>query len=224
MTAVIDHLDKRIGAARVLEDICLTVSDGTVVGLSGPNGSGKTMLMRALVGLIRPTNGTVVVDGKRLWRDAAFPRSVGVLLENPAFLDSRTGFDNLKILAKIKGCVGRKRRDKETIRVMVSRALERVGLDPHDKRKYRKYSLGMKQRLGIAAAIMEEPTLIVLDEPMNALDFHGVDLAREIIEEEKQRGAAIVLACHDAVLLRELSDEICFMDRGRIVKREEVAK
>lgn len=217
MTVTVNNVTKRIGGALVLDDITLEVPNGTVVGLSGVNGSGKTMLMRAMAGLIRPTEGEVRIDGKRLWRDIPFPPSVGLLIENPAFLDSRTGLQNLALLAAIKGAVGGRGRKMEgRRRERVVEVIRSVGLDPADKRKYRKYSLGMKQRLGIAAAVMEEPKLLLLDEPANALDTSGVAILKNTVRAERERGAAIVLACHDATILQELSDVIYYLAEGHI--------
>ena len=170
----------------------------------GVNGSGKTMLMRAVSGLMYPTSGTISIDGKVLGKNMAFPEKIGMLIENPAFIDSYTGYDNLKMLASIsKG------------EVDISRALETVGLNPQDKRKYRKYSLGMKQRLGIACAIMEEPKLLLLDEPFNALDKEGQEKLSEIIRDMRDRGSLILLSSHDKDELENLSDVIYLVDSGR---------
>lgn len=211
MSIRIASLSKRIKGVDILHDIDLHVPNGYVMGLAGVNGSGKTTLMRAVAGLIRPTSGTIDVDGVRLWRDASFPPSIGILIENPAFLDSRTGFDNLRLLASVKGGA-----DEDRIRD----TLRTVGLDPHDRRKFRTYSLGMKQRLGLAAAVMERPSIVVLDEPTNALDADGVSMLKSLVKAEKARGAAMLVSCHDAAILHELSDEVAFMENGHITKRE----
>ena len=140
----------------------------------------------------------------------SFPESIGVLLENPSFIDGYTGFKNLKLLASIKNRI-----DDEDIRL----TLEKVGLDPDDKRTFRKYSLGMKQRLGIAAAIMENPDIVILDEPINALDDSGAELVRSILWELRDNGSLIMLACHDTDELRYLSDEIYTLNEGRITEK-----
>ena len=208
MKIEVQNVTKRIKDATVLDRICLTMESGTVYGLRGKNGSGKTMLMRAICGLILPTEGTIAIDGERMGQEISFPRSVGALIETPSFLPGYTGLRNLQILASIQRRVGKEE---------IEDSIRRVGLDPADKRKYKKYSLGMKQRLGIAAAIMEKPDLVVLDEPINALDEKGVELVRDILREEKERGALIIIACHDKEELELLSDEIFIMENGRIV-------
>lgn len=198
---------KTIGKATVLKDVALSLEGGRIYGLQGPNGSGKTMLMRLMAGLIRPTSGEVLVDGKRLGTDMDFPPSVGMLIENPAFLPNYTGLKNLELLASLKNEIGADQ---------IRETLTRVGLDPNDKRRVRKYSLGMKQRLGVAAAIMESPELLLLDEPTNALDDKGVECIRGILRKERERGALIVMACHDGELLRECSDEILKVQNGQV--------
>ncbi len=209
MYVAIEDLTKTIHGRTVLEHVNLRMEQGTVYGLRGPNGCGKTMLMRSICGLIRPTSGSVEINGERLGREISFPRSVGALIENPAFINNYTGLRNLQLLASIQNKV-----DEEEIR----QAITRVGLDPDDKRKYKKYSLGMKQRLGIAAAIMEHPDLLVLDEPINALDEDGVRLVRDILHQEKERGALILVACHDKEELEFLADEIYVMGEGKILR------
>lgn len=202
-------LVKDIKGHRVIDGISLELSSGKIVGFKGINGSGKTMLMRLLSGLISITEGSIIIDGKELGKDITFPPSVGILIENPAFLDSYTGFQNLKMLAAIKG---------EASDEKIAETIVLVGLDPTDKKKYRKYSLGMKQRLGIAAAVMESPEIIILDEPTNALDSSGVDMLKAILQKEKERGALIVISCHDLAILKELSDEIFVLETGKVVE------
>lgn len=202
-------LNKEIKGVPVLIDINLDMEGGKVYGLKGKNGSGKTMLMRAICGLIVPTSGTVTINGEVLGKQISFPRSVGVLIENPSFIAGYTGFKNLQVLASIQNRIG----DEE-----IRETIQQVGLDPDDKRTYRKYSLGMKQRLGIAAAVMEKPDIVILDEPINALDENGALKVRDILKEQKDRGAVIILACHDSEELALLSDEIIQIAEGRIVK------
>ena len=168
------------------------------------------MLMRAICGLLIPDGGHIYIDDEELHRDIKFPRSIGALIENPSFLPQYTGFRNLRLLAKLMGGIS----DDD-----VRYAIERTGLDPDDKRVYRKYSLGMKQKLGIANAIMGEPDVIVLDEPINALDEAGAKQVHEILEEQKKRGALIIIACHDKEELEMLSDEIIEISEGRIIEK-----
>ena len=207
MSIVFDQVTKVIGGAAVIDHVSCRFPTGQITGLQGVNGSGKTMLLRLIAGLIYPTEGRVVVDGAVLGKDAAFPPSLGVLLEAPAFLPSYTGYDNLRLLAAVKGTA--RPRDIET-------ALARVGLQDAQGKKYRKYSLGMKQRLGIAAAILERPGLLLLDEPTNALDESGVELVKAILREERDRGATVVLASHDGALLEDLAGEIFSLAAGRV--------
>ena len=204
----ISNLSKKIRGAQVLTDINLELKGGTVYGVSGKNGCGKTMLMRSICGLIKPTKGEIEINGKILWKDISFPQSIGALIENPAFLGGYTGFENLRILADIKG-IATDEQIKETI--------AKLGLDPEDKRKYRKYTLGMKQKLGIACAIMESPDVIILDEPINAIDEKGVTLVEEVLNELKEQGKIILIACHDKEELELLTDTIFYMEEGKIV-------
>lgn len=204
----IDDLTKVIDKHKVLDKVSIKLEKGKIYGIKGKNGSGKTMLLRAICGLIKPTEGEVRVGEKVIGKDAAFPGSVGVLIENPGFIPSFSGYENLKMLADIKKLIG-----KEDIEAV----MEKVGLEKACfKKKYRTYSLGMKQMLGIAAAIMEKPDLILLDEPTNALDEESVRKLLDILREEKGRGACIVLASHDMEELTLLSDIIFIMEEGRL--------
>lgn len=209
MKVELKNVSKRLNDVTVLEDISLTLESGTIYGLKGKNGCGKTMLMRMMAGLIYPTSGTVSIDGEILHKDIATPRSIGVLIENPAFLPGYTGQRNLELLAGLTG---------KADRTQIAKTMSCVGLAPNDKRTYRKYSLGMKQRLGIACALMECPDLILLDEPINAIDEKGVPKIWEALQEEKQRGALIVLACHDTEELTSLADQIITIEEGKICR------
>ncbi len=206
---VVNEVSKSIYGVPIINSVSMTLVSGNVYGFQGINGSGKTMLMRLICGLIYPTKGEIVIDGKRLGKEITFPQSVGLLLENPAFLDSYTGFENLEMLASIKNIITREE---------IHKAITSVGLDPLDKRKYKKFSLGMKQRLGIAAAIMEKPDILILDEPTNSLDSSGVSLVKTIIAKERERGAIIILACHDLPVLQDVSDEIFLLEQGKITE------
>ena len=184
MVIKLTNVSKVIKKAKVLDNVNLELTSGKVYGLKGKNGSGKTMLMRVICGLISATEGTVEIDGKILGKDMTFPDSVGVLIENPAFIGNYTGFKNLKVLASIQNRV-----DDEHIREVI----RQVGLDPDLKRHVRKYSLGMRQRLGLAQAIMENPKILILDEPFNGLDKDGVKEMREYLLSYKEQGKTILI-------------------------------
>ena len=202
------NVTKKIKQDILLDHISLEFRGGKVYGLQGKNGSGKTMLMRAVCGLITLSDGEIDIDGEILHKDISFPRSIGALLENPAFLNGYTGLENLKLLADIRGGIEEKElRD----------CLAKVGLDADDKRVYRKYSLGMKQKLGIAAAVMGSPDIVILDEPINAIDEAGVEKVRGILRGLKERGSVIIVACHGREELELLSDEIIKISKGRII-------
>lgn len=213
MQIKITKLSKTIAGTKVLDDISLNLQGGKIYGLSGINGSGKTMLMRAICGLIRPSEGEISIDGEILGKHISFPGSVGALIENPAFISKYTGYKNLKILASIQNKIS-----SQNIR----EALTQVGLDADDKRPYRKYSLGMKQRLGIACAFMEQPELILLDEPINALDEEGIELVNIQLKQARNRGALIILSAHDKNELELLSDEIYTLVKGKITDHKEI--
>lgn len=208
MQIKINNLTKKIHGTTVLNNISLEFNSNKIYGLSGKNGSGKTMLMRAISGLIRPTDGEIIIGDGILGKDFSFPPSIGVLIENPSFIPKYTGFKNLKLLASIQN----KTSDSE-----IKQTLNDVGLDPEDKRPYRKYSLGMKQRLGIACAIMEKPQIILLDEPINALDESGITLIKELLLKLSDN-SIIIISCHDREELEYLSDEIFVMSEGRIIE------
>ena len=173
------------------------------------------MLMRAVCGLIRLDRGEIAIDGEVLRKDISFPRSVGVLIESPGFIGNYSGYENLKTLTAIKGATSRER---------IRESLAMVGLDAQDRKPFRKYSLGMKQKLGIAAAIVEEPDLLILDEPTNALDEGSVQELKRILKQIKEREALILLSCHDAEDLLELSDEVIEMQDGKVVSQWSVER
>ncbi len=208
-----ENISKKIRGKVILDNIDLTLTSGNVYGFVGRNGSGKTMLFRALSGLMKIDTGIIYLDDRILGKDFSVLPSLGMIIENTGMYPEYTGFTNLKILAGIKKIIG-KEKIKET--------LNRVGLLPDDKRTVRKYSLGMKQRLAIAQAIMEKPDIIMLDEPTNGLDEKGVQLIREIIAQEKERGALILLASHSAEDIKLLSDEVFHISEGKIINKEEM--
>ncbi len=203
----VSNITKIIDKSIILDSVSLSMDKGKIYGLKGKNGSGKTMIMRAICGLIKLTEGEIYIDGKPLDRNQAFPPSVGVLIENPGFINNYSGARNLKVLADIKGLIGMKE---------IEQTMALVGLDPYEKKKVKKYSLGMKQKLGIAAAIMEDPDMILLDEPTNALDQESIKNLRDILKEYKKRGKLIILSSHDSEELEYLSDEIYIIEGGKI--------
>lgn len=206
-----DKISKSIHGKTVLSNITLRLHSGHIYGFVGKNGSGKTMLFRALSGLISINSGIISLDKKILRRDFEVLPSLGIVLENVGLYPNLTGIENLKYLASLTH-----RAETDDIKC----ALCRVGLDPDDKRTYAKYSLGMKQRLAIAQAIMEHPDIIMLDEPTNALDQDGVTLIRNLILEEKQRGALILVASHNTEDIRILTDYLYQMEDGKIIALE----
>jgi ABC-2 type transport system ATP-binding protein len=209
----VENLTKVISKNTVLNNINIKMEQGKIYGLKGKNGSGKTMLMRAICGLIIPTEGRVIIDGKVLSKDISFPESIGALIESPGFISNYSGYKNLKILAEIQGKIGEEK---------IKQTISLVGLDPEDKKKFKKYSLGMKQKLGIAAAIMEEPKIIILDEPTNALDENSIKKLGGILRDLRDRGTLIVISCHDSEELNYLSDEIFFIENGEMKKHIKV--
>lgn len=202
------NVNKKIKTNQVLNNISYTFEERKVYGLYGRNGSGKTMLLRAVSGLIRLDSGSIYVDGKKLHEEISFPENTGIVIENMELLPRFSARQNLKILAKIRNTA-----DDRSI----TEALKRVGLDPDSTLKVKKFSLGMKQRLNIAQAIFEKQKLILLDEPTNALDEKGVELIYDIIREEREKGAVIVIATHHKEDLEELCDVVLKIDEGKIV-------
>ena len=204
---VLEHVTKRIHKNIVLRDIDMTFQEGIVYGLRGYNGSGKTMLLRIISGLIRPTNGRICIDGQILGKDMDFPSSMGVLIENPAFLDDFSGKENLEMIMSINKVIDENR---------LMGCLNEVGLTQSKDLKYKKYSLGMKQRLGIAAVFMEKPKLILLDEPTNALDEEGIQMLEKLINEMRDNNRIIIVASHEKDFLNKIADIVYLMDKGSI--------
>lgn len=210
MELAVNHINKSIRGKAILSDVSLSLKSGEIYGFAGKNGSGKTMLFRALSGLMRIDSGSIVWGGKVLHKDFSVLPGLGILIENAGLYPDLTGIQNLTYLAGLT-----KRAGQEDI----VQAIVRVGLNPYDKRVYGKYSLGMKQRLGIAQAIMEKPGVIMLDEPTNALDETGVKEIRRVILEEKERGALILVASHNKEDIRVLADELYRVENGRIERQ-----
>ncbi len=206
MIEVMD-LNLTLQKTEILKNVSVSFSRGKIHGLIGRNGSGKTMLMKCICGFVKPTSGTVTVDGKRIGRDCDFPDGTGIIIETPGFIPYYSGFKNLKLLADL-----RKKITAEDIKAV----MRQTGLDPELKRHVRKYSLGMRQRLGLAQAIMEDPELLILDEPMNGLDKDGVKDMRKYLLDLKERGKTILIASHSGEDIDVLCDTVCEMDKGRL--------
>lgn len=208
----LQNVTKRIKENTVLDNVSYTFKSGFVYGLYGQNGSGKTMLLRAISGLINLDSGSIFIDGEKLHDKIEFPPETGIVIENMELLPECSAKRNLQMLAKIKNIAD----EKDIIF-----SLERVGLDPDSDKKVKKFSLGMKQRLNIAQAIFENQKIILLDEPTNALDEDAVQLIYKIIKEEKSRGATIIVATHHKEDLKEVCDVILKIAEGKIVEENE---
>ena len=191
----------------ILKSVCASFERGKIHGLIGRNGSGKTMLMKCICGFVKPSQGEIFVDGERIGKDCDFPKNTGIIIETPGFIPYYSGYKNLKLLAGLNNKIGKQE---------VREAMEKVGLDPDLKRHVKKYSLGMRQRLGLAQAIMEDPELLILDEPMNGLDKDGVKDMREYLLALKMQGKTIIIASHSAEDIDILCDTVSEMDKGRL--------
>lgn len=202
------NLQKKSRGRKCLLILIILLSLGKSTGVFGKNGSGKTMLLILLAGLIIPTSGKIFIDNKELHHDISFPPSMGIIIENMELLPQFDARTNLKILSKIKNIAS----DED-----IDNAIDRVGLSPHIDKKVKKYSLGMKQRLNIAQAVFEKPAVILLDEPTNAIDDQGIELINQLLLEEKKRGATIIIASHHKEDIEPLCDMSMQMDQGKII-------
>ena len=207
---IIENLSKTIKNNKILDNVNLTFESGHVYGLVGRNGSGKTMLLRAIWGWIFPDSGKVIIDGKQLHKDISFPESCGIIIENTDLLPNFSAFDNLKMLSEIKNTANDN---------MIKSAIKSVGLDPDSKKKVKTFSLGMKQRLSIAQALFEDPDILLLDEPTNALDEDGVNDVRRILLEQKKKNKLIIIASHNKEDISLLSDTVISVSNGRFQRK-----
>lgn len=205
MIIEVKNVSLRIGKTDILKSVNISFEKGKIHGLIGRNGSGKTMLLKCICGFVRPTDGEITVDGKRIGKDCDFPDSVGIIIETPGFIPYYSGYKNLKLLADL---------NKKINGNEIKKSMEQVGLDPNLKRHVRKYSLGMRQRLGLAQAIMENPEILILDEPMNGLDKDGVEDIREYLKSYRDQGKTIIIASHSAEDIEILCDTVCEMNKG----------
>lgn len=199
------HVTKKFGQAVVLNDVNISFEKGKIHGLIGRNGSGKTMLMKCICGFVPITQGEIFVNGKMIGKDIDVPDKLGAIIETPDFLYNYSGYNNLKFLAAIQNKISK---DK------ICDAIKLVGLDPDSKKHVGKYSLGMRQRLGLAQALMENPDILLLDEPMNGLDKHGVMEMRELFKKLADNGKTIIMANHSSEDIEALCDTVCEMDLG----------
>ncbi len=206
---IVEHVSKAYGSEKVLKNVSMTCEPGKIYGIVGKNGSGKTVLFRTICGFAKPDSGSVIVSGKEVGKETDFPESLGMIIEHPGFLFASSGFSNLRYLARIKKKIGDDE-IKETMRL--------VGLDWRLKKWVGRYSMGMRQRLGIAQAIMEDPDIIILDEPMNGLDASGVSDIRRLLLKLKEEGKTILLASHNEEDIRVLCDEVYKMEDGLLKK------
>lgn len=207
------HIFKTIKSRSVLQNINMAFAPGKIYGLQGVNGSGKTMLLRLISGLVRPSKGQILIDGRELGKEIEFPSKMGILIENPAFIGTYSAFENIKLLSAVSHRIS----DEE-----IKDAIALVGLDPDDRLPYKKFSLGMKQRLGICGATFEKPELLLLDEPTNTLDSDGVTLMHDIIHRNSHENEIMIIASHDAAFLSGVAHCLITMSNGRVVSVEDL--
>ncbi|MDQ0929748.1 ABC-2 type transport system ATP-binding protein [Bacillus atrophaeus] len=206
-TIKLENVTKTLNSNMVVNNVSLQLESGNIYGFRGANGSGKSMLLRVISGLLVPEKGVITVNQSILHKDISFPESMGIVIENPEFIPHLTGKQNLKVLASIK---------KQATDMDINHALNVVGLDKNDSRKYKKFSLGMKQRLAIGQAIMENPDLLILDEPTNALDEATIERIKTFLDEYKKRNKLILISSHDKYFLELISDQIYEVKEGRV--------
>ncbi len=209
----VDKVIKKFGSEIALNNVSIEFERGKIYGIVGRNGSGKTVLFKTIIGFLKPTGGRIIVDGKEIGKDTDFADHIGIIIETPGFLSAYSGYKNLEYLASIKNRIGKNE---------IKKSMERVGLDPNSKKKVGKYSLGMRQRLGIAQAIMENPDILILDEPMNGLDNQGVKEVREILLNLKEEGKSIILASHNKEDIEALCDKVYEMDHGKLTEKKAI--
>lgn len=209
MKITLENVSKSFKKIEVLHDVNLEFTDGKIYGIIGPNGSGKSVLLKMICGFYETSSGKILFDGEDSISQYGFPQNMRVMIEKPTFISDLSGMDNLKLLADIQGKVGKEE---------ISNVMRLVGLDPEDKRDYCKYSLGMKQKLNIAQVLMENPKIMLLDEPFNALDETSACNIRKIFLEEKKKGKLIIIATHIKEDINELCDEVYKIDEHTIKK------
>lgn len=202
-------LSKSFGKNRVLDNVSFSFEEKQIHGIIGRNGSGKTMLFKCILGMMPFSEGEILVRSRRVGKDVDVPDDVGMIIEGPGFLPNYSGYSNLRLLSRVKKVIGRDE---------IVRAIESVGLNPASRKRVGKYSMGMRQRLCIAQAIMENPSMLILDEPMNGLDNRGVSEIRELLLNLKSKGKTIFIASHNSEDIRQLCDTVCEMDCGKLTR------
>ena len=207
----IENLTKTFGTQTVISDISMTLVSGKIYGLVGRNGSGKTVLLKLICAFFEPTTGEILFNGTNIIKNNEYPPSTRALIERPTFISELSGKENLELLAKIQKKIGEKE---------IENALEKVGLEKEKDKLYYKYSLGMKQKLGIAQVLMEDPQILILDEPFNGLDDESAKNIRQLLLEEKKKGKLIILATHLKEDIELLCDELYKFDDGVVTKEE----
>lgn len=204
----VEHVTKKFKEETVLDDISLTFETGKIHGIIGRNGCGKTMLMKCICGFVIPTSGEITVGGKIVGKEVDIPKELGIIIETPGFIQNYSGYQNLKLLAMVRSKIGKEE---------IIEAMQMVGLDSKSKKHVGKYSLGMRQKLGLAQAIMEKPSILILDEPMNGLDNQSVEDMRKVLKRLSEEGTTILIASHNQADIDVLCDSICKMDQGKII-------
>lgn len=202
-------LSKSFGKNRVLDNVSFSFEEKQIHGIIGRNGSGKTMLFKCILGMMPFSEGEILVRSRRVGKDVDVPDDIGMIIEGPGFLPNYSGYSNLRLLSRVKKVIGRDE---------IVRAIESVGLNPASRKRVGKYSMGMRQRLCIAQAIMENPSMLILDEPMNGLDNRGVSEIRELLLNLKSKGKTIFIASHNPEDIRQLCDTVCEMDCGKLTR------
>lgn len=209
MKIEIKKVSKKFKDIKVLKNVSMTLESGHIYGFTGHNGSGKTVLLKLICAFLEPTTGEILFDGKNVIKENSFPPSTRALIEKPNFLSDLTGYENLELLARIQNIIGEKE---------IEDTLKKVGLEEDKEKLYYKYSLGMKQKLGIAQVLMEDPEILILDEPFNGLDENSIKNIRKILLKEKEKGKLIILATHDKEDIKVLCDEIYKFNDGTVTK------
>lgn len=211
VTIKVDNAVKKFDKYTILDHVNITCNKGEICGIVGRNGSGKTVLFKSICGFVKLNEGTITVNGKVMGKDLRVLKKAGIIIEEPGFLRNKSGMKNLEYLYMINN-----KRDKKYLRSV----MENVGLDPYSRKKVGKYSLGMRQRLAIAQATMEDQDIIILDEPMNGLDNHGVQEVREYLLQLKKQGKTILIASHNREDIDVLCDKVYEMDNGRVISEK----